>query len=93
VFPGQRVTCCVPLLGCLGLGADKLIPIGELYDDIRIEISTASYIEVVEWNAAPANTVNPYSIIDMQLELQIIELSDEGQHLVQSVTPFTAPVL
>lgn len=92
VYPGQRVTICVPLLGAFGLGADKLIPIGQLYDDIRIEISTASIVEGVVWNAAPVNTINPFSIIDMQLELQIIELSDEGQHMVESITPFSSPV-
>ena len=36
--------------------------------------------------------INPYSIIDMQLELQIIELSDEGQHMVDSITPFSSTV-
>jgi hypothetical protein len=92
VYPGQRVTICVPLLGAFGLGADKLIPIGQLYDDIRIEISTSSIIEGVCWNAVPVNTINPFSIIDMQLELQIIELSDEGQHMVESITPFSNPV-
>ena len=91
VYPGQRVTVCVPLLGAFGLGADKLIPIGQLFDDIRIEVSTASVVEAVCWSAVPA-TVNPYSIIDMQLELQIIELSDEGQHMVESITPFSSPV-
>lgn len=87
----QRVTLCIPLLGTFGLGAEKLIPIGQLYDDIRLEISTASVIEGMAWLAAPAAAV-PYQIIDFQLELQIIELSDEGQAMVESVTPFYNPV-
>ena len=53
VYPGQRVTVCVPLLGAFGLGADKIIPIGQLYDDIRIEVSTASIVEAVCWSAPP----------------------------------------
>ena len=87
----QRVTLCIPLLGAFGLGADKLIPIGQLYDDIRLEISTASFVEGMAWQAAPVAAI-PYSIIDFQLELQIIELSDEGQSMVESVTPFSNPV-
>lgn len=92
VYPGQRVTICIPLLGAFGLGADKLIPIGQLYDDVRIEISTASIVEGVVWSVTPLNLINPFSVIDMQLELQIIELSDEGQHMVESITPFSSPV-
>ena len=91
VYGGQRVTLCIPLLGALGLGAEKLIPIGQLYDDIRLEISTASVTEGMSWQAAPVAAI-PYSIIDFQLELQIIELSDEGQSMVESVTPFSNPV-
>jgi hypothetical protein len=70
---------------------DKLIPIGQLYDDIRIEISTASFIEGMVWLQAPA-IANPYAILDLQYELQIVELADEGQKIVESVTPFTNPV-
>jgi hypothetical protein len=33
-----------------------------------------------------------WTITDFQLELQIIELSDEGQSMVESVTPFNNPV-
>ena len=93
VFNGQRVTLCLPLLGAFGLGAEKLIPIGQLYDDIRLEISTSTFQEAVVWNLAPTNLINPYTIIDFQLELQVVELSDEGQHMVESITPFSRPVL
>ena len=92
VFNGQRVTLCLPLLGAFGLGAEKLIPIGALFDDIRLEISTSTFQEAVVWAIAPTNLINPYTIIDFQLELQIIELSDEGQNMVESITPFSRPV-
>ena len=91
VWGQQRTTLCIPLLGTFGLGAEKLIPIGQLYDDIRLEISTASVTEGMAWFAATAAAI-PYQIIDFQLELQIIELSDEGQSMVESVTPFYNPV-
>jgi hypothetical protein len=92
VYNGQRVTLCLPLLGAFGVGSDKLVPIGQLYDDIRLEISTSSYLEGLVWNANVTNVINPYSIIDFQLELQFIELSDEGQSMVESITPFHNPV-
>ena len=86
---GQRLTFCIPLLGSLGIGADKMIPIGQLYDDIRIEISWEANSQAAVWSAVPTGT---YSVLDCQLELQIIELSDEGIRMVEDVTPFDRPV-
>ena len=51
-----------------------------------------TFQEAVVWNLAPTNLINPYTIIDFQLELQIVELSDEGQNMVESITPFSRPV-
>ena len=85
----QQMTFCMPLLGAFGLGADKMIPIGQLYDDIRLELS------LEQQNIAAVYSANPtsgWTIQDFQLELQIIELSDDGQHMVESVTPFHQPV-
>jgi len=96
IYPGQQLTFCMPLLGSIFLGADKMIPIGQLYDDIRIELSLeAQNIAVAYQNTTPTATPTvtaAWSITDVQLELQIIELSDEGQSMVESVTPFSAPV-
>ena len=86
----QQVTFCVPLLGSMGLGADKMIPIGQLYDDVRIELTLEQQnIAVAYFNATPNAG---WTIQDFQLELQIIELSDEGQQMVEAVTPFHQPV-
>ena len=44
---------------------------------------------------AYSNTAAPtqgWVVQDFQLQLQIIELSDEGQSMVESVTPFNQPV-
>jgi hypothetical protein len=36
IYGGQSLTFCIPILsGCIGLGCDKLFPIGILKDDIR----------------------------------------------------------
>jgi hypothetical protein len=79
----------MPLLGMLGLGSDKLLPIGALADDIRMELTWEAGNTGVFWNAAPTGT---WSIISAELELTIIELSDEGQSMVESVTPFSQPI-
>ena len=84
-----QVTFCMPLLGAFGLGADKMIPIGQIYDDIRLELSLEQQNTAVVYSATPTAG---WTITDFQLELQIIELSDEGQSMVESVTPFNNPV-
>ena len=89
VTKSSQITFCIPLLGCLFTNCDKNLPIGMLYDDIRIEITWASTAEGVVY--AASTTSNP-TIIDAQLELQIIELSDEGMREVEEVTPFHNPV-
>lgn len=94
---GQKMTFCMPILsGTIGLGCDKLIPIGALSDDIRIEISWESQNIAVCYAAAPTvSGTNPsggWIITQAELELTIIELSDEGESMVQSVTPFSQPV-
>ena len=71
----------------------KLIAIGLLYDDISLEITTSTFQKATVWAAASANLINPYTIVDFQLELQIVEVSDEDQNMVESITPFSRPVV
>ena len=87
-------TVCIPILsGTIGLSLDKLLPIGQLSDDIRIEISLKGNTTAF---CAGANTTalisNAWSIISAELELNIIELSDEGMSIINSMTPFNQPV-
>ena len=87
-------TVCIPILsGTIGLSLDKLLPIGQLSDDIRIEISLEGNTTAF---CASANTTalisNAWSIISAELELNIIELSDEGMSIINSMTPFNQPV-
>ena len=77
-----------------GLGADKMLPIGLLGDDIRIEITFESLIQSMIYGgsgATAAGTIN-WQITNMELELCIIELSDVGMSMVNSVTPFNQPI-
>ena len=87
----QQLTFCLPLLGNFGLGADKMIPIGQLYDDIRLELTLEQNNIAVAYSNTGAPTQG-WVVQDFQLQLQIIELSDEGQSMVESVTPFNQPV-
>jgi hypothetical protein len=87
----QKMTFCMPLLsGTVGLGCDKLLPIGALNDDIRIELTWENQNVAVCYSTTTANAA--WSIISAELELTIIELSDEGQSMVESVTPYSNPI-
>ena len=86
----QRLTFTMPLLsGTVGLGADKFVPIGALSDDIRLEFTFEANDAAVCYVSGTNGT---WTITNAELELQIIELSDEGQSMVESVTPFSQPV-
>jgi hypothetical protein len=87
----QKLTFCMPLIsGVVGLGCDKLLPIGALNDDIRIELTWEQNNVAVCYSTTTANA--GWTIISAELELTIIELSDEGQSMVESVTPFSNPI-
>jgi hypothetical protein len=60
-----------------------------LADDIRLEFTLESLAaSVVASNVALA----AWSIISWELELNILELSDEGMNMVESITPFNEPI-
>jgi hypothetical protein len=91
IYGGQSLTFCIPILsGLIGLGADKMVPIGALNDDIRLEFSLASNNVACVYSQSATNV--PWIMTAFELELQIVELSDEGQSMVESVTPFSQPV-
>jgi hypothetical protein len=73
-------TACLPIFsGVCGVLSDKMLPLGLLADDIRLEITfESSTLGIVGGVGAS------YSILDFQLELTIVELSDEGENMVRS---------
>jgi len=78
-----QMTFCLPILsGTIGLGAEKFLPLGMLSDDIRCEFTFEQNNIAVVYNQATQTA--GWSITDFQLELAIVELSDEGQSLVDS---------
>ena len=84
----SSATFCVPLLGSIFANCDKMIPIGQLYDDIRIELTWENNTQAIV-GAAGTPT---WTITDCQLMTQIIELNDEGMNQVEGATPFNNPV-
>lgn len=88
---GGYATFCLPIFsGTVGVLSDKCLPIGMLADDIRLEITfeTANFGVVA---SATGYTPN-WTVIDFQLELCIIELSDEGENMVRSVANPDEPI-
>lgn len=84
----QQQTYCVPIFsGVMGVLADKCLPIGLLADDLRIEITFETQILGV----VGTNTTL-YTITDFQLQLCIIELSDEGDAMVRETASADQPV-
>lgn len=95
----QQYTACLPILsGTIGLGAEKYLPLGKLADDLRLEFTFETQnAGVVFSNAAvPTTFLAGYSaawtVIDVQLELAIIELSDEGEEMVNSMLSPERPI-
>lgn len=86
----QKLSFCIPLLtGLLGMGSESSLPIGELLDDIRVEITWEENDKAVCYNNASNAT---WTIIQAELNLTILEMGYESMEIVKSVTPFTKPV-
>jgi hypothetical protein len=85
----SQTTVCVPILSSVcGVFCDKMVPIGRLSDDLRMEIVVADAIRGMVSQAGGSN----WSIISFELVATIIELTDEGESVVESVSPRSAPV-
>jgi hypothetical protein len=91
VATSQLLTVCMPVIsGVFGLTADKMLPIGKLNDDIRLEFTFEQNNAAVVYG-----TLTPtagWTITDVQLELAIVELSDEGESMVNSVINPSHPI-
>jgi len=86
----QQQTFCMPIIsGAIGLGAEKFLPLGKLSDDIRCEFTLESQLNAVVYNKAPNAA---WSVTSFELELCIVELSDEGQAMVDSYTSPEMPI-
>lgn len=85
----SQTTVCVPILSsACGVFCDKMVPLHALSDDLRMEIVVADAIRGMVSQSGGSN----WSIISFELVATIIELSDEGQSIVESVTPRGSPI-
>ena len=77
----NQKTFCLPIFsGVVGVLNDKMLPIGLLADDIRLEFT----FETLDSAVVQAAVAGVLQILDFQLELTIVELSDEGENMVRS---------
>ena len=83
LLQGDQQTFCLPIFsGIVGVLNDKMLPIGLLADDIRLEFTFESLASGVVQTIAM--TTGTCQILDFQLQLTIVELSDEGESMVRS---------
>lgn len=81
------ITVCLPLLCAIFLNSDKMIPIGKLRGDLELQV----LLETLVKSVVTASTT-PWSILNAELVLQIIELSDTSQQIVDSMSPPDQPI-
>lgn len=74
-------TACLPILGNLWMGADKLIPVGILSDDIECQWLLETTANAF-YNAGAA-TPTDYSVSCFELHLAYVEISDEAMGQVR----------
>jgi hypothetical protein len=87
----QQQTFCMPIIsGTIGLGSESYLPLGKLNDDIRCEFTFETANAGVVYNSSTYTSA--WTIVDFQLELCIVELSDEGQAMVDSYTSPEMPI-
>lgn len=87
---GGLLTVCLPIFsGTVGVLSDKMLPIGMLSDDIRLEITFETLAQGV---VVTTGTSTSWTIVDFQLQLCIVELSDEGESMVRSVANPDEPI-
>ena len=78
---------CVPLIGILGSGTNKMIPIGEVYG-LRIEWTMDDYSKFTRNIAGTAtNKVTGCTISEFEFVGNVIELSPEANALIQAQNP------
>jgi hypothetical protein len=84
-----QITCCMPIVsGVVGVLSQKMLALGLLSDDIRMEVTfESSAVAVCAAAGTPA-----FQVIDFQLELSIVELSDEGESMVRSIANPDEPI-
>jgi hypothetical protein len=86
---GCSSTFCMPIIsGVVGNLCEKMLSLS-LADDLRLEFTLEGLTQSAVGSIA---IVSPWSITSWELELNILELGDEGMNMVESITPFNEPI-
>jgi hypothetical protein len=87
----EQNTYCLPLLsGLLGIGSSgKMVPIYAINDVLRLEILLENQTQAF---AQVGGLTTTYSVINAELQLTFIELSEEGMSLINSTAPPSQPL-
>jgi hypothetical protein len=90
----SKLTFCLPVLsGDWGMLLDKMLPVGALNDDIRIEITWEQQLLGVVYNTlAATNAQVAWSITGVELELCYVELADDSMQIINSVSPLNCDI-
>lgn len=75
---------CCPLIGILGSGTDKFIPMWSLYQ-LRFELTCDSVANFTR--ATTANALSGYTISDVEFVGQVVVLGPEAQSIVHAANP------
>jgi len=83
-----RLTLCLPIVSSLFTLSDKMIPIGRLNSDIELQFLLENLTQSVVCPAVPT----AWTIINAELVLNIVTLSDTAEEIVRSVSPIEQPI-
>ena len=82
---GVTFEYALPLIGILGSGTDKLLPVGSFYS-LRLELTMDNFANFT-LAATTANAVTACVISDVEFVGQIIELDNDSQSLIEAQNP------
>ena len=84
VIDGQTFDYCIPIIGILGSGTNKMFPIGEIYG-LRIEWTMDQFANFAKVFAG--TNVTDCVISDVEFCANVIELAPEANALIQAQNP------
>jgi hypothetical protein len=77
----------LPLIGILGSGTDKYIPIGDFYS-LRYELTMDNYANFTVWLAGTnTNKVSGCTISEVEFVGQVVELDSTPQSMIEAANP------
>jgi hypothetical protein len=87
VLDGLTFEYAVPLIGLLGSGTNKMIPIGEVYG-LRFELTMDDFTKYTKFfSGTNTNVVTGCIISEFEFVGNVIELSPEANALIQAQNP------